>query len=69
VFFVASAVSMGTVLKATKGLDVLTNYAFVWMQPFMTNIITTTMVMYWTAFVYRFLPASEISMLATWIRW
>jgi solute carrier family 13 (sodium-dependent dicarboxylate transporter), member 2/3/5 len=65
VFFVAAAVSMGTVLDATKGLEVLTNYMFAWMQPFMTNIFTTTIVMYWTAFVYHFLLASEISMLAT----
>ena len=65
VFFVAAAVSMGTVLEATKGLDVLTNYVFAWMQPYMTNIFTTTIVMYWTAFVYHFLLASEISMLGT----
>ena len=65
VFFVAAAVSMGTVLEATKGLEVLTNYMFAWMQPYMTNAVTTTIVMYWTAFVYHFLLASEISMLGT----
>jgi solute carrier family 13 (sodium-dependent dicarboxylate transporter), member 2/3/5 len=65
VFFVAAAVSMGTVLEATKGLDILTSSVFAWMLPFMTNIITTTVVMYWTAFVYHFLLASEISMLGT----
>src|SRR5438270_12251212 len=65
VFFVAAAVSMGTVLEATKGLEVLTNYMFASLQPFMTNIFTTTIVMYWTAFVYHFLLASEISMLGT----
>jgi anion transporter len=65
VFFVAAAVSMGTVLEATKGLDVLTNTVFVWMAPYMTNIYSTTIVMYWTAFFYHFLLASEISMLGT----
>jgi sodium-dependent dicarboxylate transporter 2/3/5 len=65
VFFVAAAVSMGTVLSATKGLTVLTNYMFAWMQPYMTNILTTTVVLYWSAFVYHFLLASEISMLGT----
>ena len=65
VFFVAAAISMGTVMQATKGLDILTNSVFAWMLPFMTNIITTTVVMYWTAFVYHFLLASEISMLGT----
>jgi hypothetical protein len=42
VFFVAAAVSMGTVLEATKGLEVLTDSMFAWMQPYMTNIFTTT---------------------------
>ncbi|HEY2228684.1 MAG TPA: SLC13 family permease [Xanthobacteraceae bacterium] len=65
VFFVAAAVSMGTVLEATKGLDILTNTVFVWMAPYMTNIFSTTIVMYWTAFFYHFLLASEISMLGT----
>jgi hypothetical protein len=58
VFFVAAAVSMGTVLEVTKGLEVLTNYMFAWMEPFMTNIVTTTIVMYWTAFAYHFLLQS-----------
>jgi anion transporter len=65
VFFVAAAVSMGTVLEQTKGLDVLTSSVFTWIQPYMTNIISTTIVMYWSAFVYHFLLASEISMLGT----
>jgi len=38
---------------------------FAWMQPYMTNIISTTIVMYWAAFIYHFLLASEISMLGT----
>ena len=57
VFFVAAVVSMGTVLEATKGLEVLTNYMFAWMQPFMTNIFTTTIVMYWS--VRLSLPARQ----------
>jgi sodium-dependent dicarboxylate transporter 2/3/5 len=65
VFFVAAAVSMGTVLEATKGLEVLTAHVFAWMQPYMHNILSATVVMYWTAFLYHFLLASEISMLGT----
>jgi anion transporter len=65
VFFVAAAVSMGTVLETTKGLEVLTSHVFAWMQPYMHNILSATVVMYWTAFLYHFLLASEISMLAT----
>ena len=65
VFFVAAAVSMGEVLEATKGLEVLTSHVFAWMAPYMTNILSATVVMYWTAFLYHFLLASEISMLGT----
>jgi len=65
VFFVAEAVSMGHVLQVTKGLEVLTHNVFAFMEPFLTNIYATTVVMYWTAFVYHFLLASEISMLGT----
>jgi solute carrier family 13 (sodium-dependent dicarboxylate transporter), member 2/3/5 len=65
VFFVAQAVSMGNVLNITKGLDVLTHGVIAWMEPFLTNLTVTTAVMYWTAFLYHFLLASEISMLGT----
>jgi anion transporter len=65
VFFVAEAVSMGNVLDVTKGLDPLTNAVFAWMTPLLTNLFTTTAVLYWVAFVYHFLLASEISMLGT----
>ena len=65
VFFVAAAVSMGNVLASTKALDVLTNVMFTGIQPFMTDALSTTVVMYWTAFVYHFFLASEISMLGT----
>ncbi len=65
VFFVAEAVSMAAVLEATHGLNVLTSGVFHWIQPALTNVYSTTAVLYWTAFLYHFLLASEISMLAT----
>jgi len=65
VFFVAEAVSMGNVLEATKGLDVLTTGVFHWMTPLLTNVFSITAVLYWAAFLYHFLLASEISMLGT----
>jgi di/tricarboxylate transporter len=65
VFFVAEAVSMGNVLEATHGLNVLATGVFRWIQPALTNIFDTTAVLYWGAFVYHFLLGSEISMLAT----
>ncbi|HYK78711.1 MAG TPA: SLC13 family permease, partial [Micropepsaceae bacterium] len=65
IFFVAAAVSMGDVLAHTKGLAVLTDLMFAWMSPLMTNVFVSTIVLYWTAFVYHLFLASEIPMLAT----
>ena len=65
VFFVAAAVSMGQVLASTKALDLLTNAMFAWMEPLMTNVYSSTLVLYWTAFIYHFFLASEVSMLGT----
>ncbi|HYR84936.1 MAG TPA: SLC13 family permease [Terriglobia bacterium] len=65
VFFVATAVSMGDVLTRSKGLNLLTNVMFDWMEPLLTNVFSSTLVLYWTGFVYHFFLASEISMLGT----
>jgi anion transporter len=65
VFFVAAAISMGNVLEATKGLEVLTTTFFTSIEPFLGNIFITTTIMYWTGFIYHFFLASEISMLGT----
>src|SRR5213594_1011409 len=65
VFFVGSAIGMGEVLNQTKALSFLTNVVFAWMEPLLSNVFVTTIVLYWTAFVYHFFLASEISMLGT----
>jgi sodium-dependent dicarboxylate transporter 2/3/5 len=65
VFFVAAAVSMGSVLQATKGIDLLTHLVFTSIQPYLTSLMATTVILYWAGFVYHFFLASEISMLAT----
>jgi sodium-dependent dicarboxylate transporter 2/3/5 len=65
VFFVAAAVSMGKVLISTKALDVVTGFLFTWMAPLVHNVFISTLVLYWTAFVYHIFLASEISMLGT----
>jgi len=65
VFFVGSAISMGEVLVRTKGLDLLTKVMFAWMEPLLTNIWSSTVVLYWTGFVYHLFLASEVSMLGT----
>jgi anion transporter len=64
VFFVAAAVSMSQVLTATKALDVMTNVMFGWMEPLLTNIYSSTFVLYWTAFVYHIFLGDEVSMLS-----
>ena len=65
VFFVAAAVSMGEVLVQTKALDLLTDLLLSWMEPLLGSLLQTTLVLYWTAFVYHIFLASEISMLGT----
>jgi di/tricarboxylate transporter len=65
VFFVAAALSMGEVLNQTKGLSLLTNFMFSWMEPLLSNVFSAAAVLYWTGFLYHFFLASEISMLAT----
>jgi solute carrier family 13 (sodium-dependent dicarboxylate transporter), member 2/3/5 len=65
VFFVAAAISMGVVLDATKGIDLITRLIFTSVQPYFTNLFFTTVIMYWSGFVYHFFLASEISMLGT----
>ena len=65
VFFVAAAISMGSVLVESKGLDVLTDALFGWMAPLVHSVYSSTLILYWTAFVYHIFLASEISMLGT----
>jgi solute carrier family 13 (sodium-dependent dicarboxylate transporter), member 2/3/5 len=63
--FVAAAVSMGKVLSATKGLDVLTKVVFAWLNPVLSHNAVSNFVLYWTGFLYHIFLASEISMLGT----
>ena len=65
IFFVGAAVSMGKVLAATKGLDVLTKVMLSWMTPLLAHQYLSTFFLYWTGFLYHLFLASEISMLGT----
>jgi len=65
VFFVASAISMGEVLMATKALDVLTGAITAWLQPLVTNVYSSTLALYWTGFLYHIFIGDEVSMLST----
>jgi len=64
-FFVAAAISMGKVLSASGGLQVLSNIVFAWLEPLLAWPLISTFVLYWTGFAYHLFLASEISMLGT----
>ena len=65
IFFVAAAVSLSNVLAQTKALDVITTGLFKWMEPHITGTMWSTMVLYWSAFVYHIVIGNEIAMLST----
>ena len=62
-FFVAAGISMSQVLTDTKALDVLTGAVFGWVRPFVTNVVSSTLALYWTAFVYHIFAGQELAML------
>jgi solute carrier family 13 (sodium-dependent dicarboxylate transporter), member 2/3/5 len=65
IFFVAAATSLSNVLVQTKALDVVTTVLFDWMKPHITGGAGSTMILYWSAFVYHIIIGNEIAMLAT----
>jgi len=65
IFFVAAAVSLSNVLAQTKALDVVTGILFDWIRPFIGTSVTSTLVLYWAAFLYHIVIGNEIAMLAT----
>jgi anion transporter len=64
-FFVAAAISMGKVLSASGGLQLLSNIVFACLEPLLAWPLISTFVLYWTGFAYHLFLASEISMLGT----
>ena len=65
IFFVAAAVSLSNVLVQTKALDIITGALFNWMKPHITGTWTSTMILYWSAFLYHIVIGNEIAMLST----
>lgn len=65
IIFVAGVLGMGEVLVQTKALEVLTAVMMNWMSPWMGGATVSATVLYWAAFGYHFLLASELSMLST----
>lgn len=65
IWFTAAALSLGRLLSATKGLDVLTGLVTAVIDPLVTGPISSAVVLYWTAFVYHFFLGNETAMLST----
>ena len=65
IIFVGGVLSMSRVLAETGALEVLTDVMFSWMAPLLSGFTQATGVLYWTAFAYHLLLASELSMLST----
>ena len=65
IVFMAGALSMGEVLVQTNAINVLTGAAMSWMTPFLGPPFISTIVLFWTGFVYHFFLGSELSMLST----
>ena len=52
-------------LIKTKALDTMTDAMMSWMTPLLGGAFQSSSLLYWTAFVYHFVLASELSMLST----
>jgi len=63
-FFVAAGISMSEVLVKTEAVDILTKVIFSWLDPFVTNVFSSTMALYWTAFIYHIFSGQEVAMLS-----
>jgi solute carrier family 13 (sodium-dependent dicarboxylate transporter), member 2/3/5 len=64
-FLVGGAICMTNILIDTKAIDVMTKVMFSWMGPVISNVYHSSVVLYWTAFVYHIFLAVETSMVAT----
>jgi di/tricarboxylate transporter len=65
IWFTAAALSMSRVLSDTNGLQVLTGSMVSWMTPMVRGPVTSTLVLYWSGFLYHFFLANETAMLST----
>jgi sodium-dependent dicarboxylate transporter 2/3/5 len=63
-FFVAAGFSMSEVLMKTEAVEVLTKVIFNWLDPLVTNVFSSTMALYWTAFIYHIFSGQEVAMLS-----
>jgi anion transporter len=64
-FFAAAAIGMGEVLESTGALRILTDNFIGGLEPWLADRTLAATVLYWGGFLYHFVTASELSMLAT----
>jgi len=64
-FFVAAALTVGHVWSETGALDLLTGVLFSWLDPLVTGTFSSTIFLYWFAFLYHIVIGDEVSMLST----
>ena len=65
IFFVAAALSISDVLRETQALDTLSNMMITSIEPFLSNVYSSTLVIYVTAFVYHLFLGDEVAMVST----
>jgi len=65
IWFTAAALGMSRVLMETNALESITGVMVSWVTPFVKGPVTSSLVLYWTAFVYHFFLANETAMLST----
>src|SRR5262245_2900378 len=64
-FFAAAALGMSEVLQTTGALRILTDTFIGGLEPWLADRALAVTVLYWGGFLYHFITASELSMLAT----
>ena len=65
IFFTGAALSMGNILAVTNTLDFLTKAVVAWLQPVVTNVFSSTVVLYWAGCIYHLFLGDEVVMLTT----
>ncbi|OFW42750.1 MAG: hypothetical protein A3J28_01285 [Acidobacteria bacterium RIFCSPLOWO2_12_FULL_60_22] len=62
--FMGTNISMAEVLRETKALEWMANAMFGFLAPYIDNVLHSTLILYWSAFVAHLVLASETSMIA-----
>ena len=64
VIFMGTNISMAEAMRETKALDVVADSLFRFLGPYIHNVMHSTVILYWAAFLAHLVLASETSMIA-----